>query len=346
MKQVYHAPVRHYTFIFIEKKTISLYLFDYQSPIKYQVQYHSSTEQQLVTLSNAILKNLQSNTFFEKNADAQLNYSEFIQLYSSFYGLIKGVFSNQKFDENYIAKLILLLHMSKVSFHQDTFNSFFIRLDSVKLADVDILSRHEYTCELKDLYSKIISNDKIRRISIDVVRNINGFAKKQISDFQNIKLAFIIDQLDGLFGFAGIDSIYVSLNTYSKLNTTLDKNSKMIILKMDFIRLIQHELTHVLLRESADDVNISTPDLLINRGNLVQESGIMAESKHFSGRIDWVESSFSKVLNLEYCQHYIKCIEANEEIDFDIEKAQIIQNTSDICCMALDMLIKKKISYS
>ena len=38
----------------------------------------------------------------------------------------------------------------------------------------------------------------------------------------------------------------------------LYKESKMTILKLDFIRLIQHELTHVILRELADDVNIST----------------------------------------------------------------------------------------
>ena len=321
--------------------------FDFQSPIKYEVQFHSSIEKQLISLSNAIFKNLQLNKFFEKNADAELKYSEFIQLYSSLYSLIKGVVSNQEFDENYIIKLILLLHMSKVSFHQETFNMFFIRLDSVEFADADILSRHEYTGELKDLYLKIIRNNKIRQISIDVIRNINGFAKTHIYDVHNIKLVFIIDQLDGLFGFAGINSIYVSLNTYSKLNAKLDKDSKMIILKMDFIRLIQHELTHLLLRESANNVNISTPDLLknSNRDHLIQESGIMAESKHFSRRIDWVLSSFSKTLNFEYCQDYIKRIEANEEVDFDINRANIIENTSDICCMALDMCIKKKVSY-
>ena len=115
--------------------------FDFQSPIKYEVQFHSSIEKQLISLSNAIFKNLQLNKFFEKNADAELKYSEFIQLYSSLYSLIKGVVSNQEFDENYIIKLILLLHMSKVSFHQETFNMFFIRLDSVEFADADILSR-------------------------------------------------------------------------------------------------------------------------------------------------------------------------------------------------------------
>ena len=39
----------------------------------------------------------------------------------------------------------------------------------------------------------------------------------------------------------------------------LHKHSKIIILKLDLIRLIQHELTHLLLRELADDVNASTP---------------------------------------------------------------------------------------
>ncbi len=50
-------------------------------------------------------------------------------------------------------------------------------------------------------------------------------------------------------------------------------------------------------------------------------------------------------LNFVYCHDYIKRIEANEQINFDIEKANIILNSSKICCMALDMTSKKKVSY-
>jgi hypothetical protein len=322
--------------------------FDYQSPIKYEVQFHSSPEKQLISLCNAILKNLQSNSFFINNAVADLEYSKFIQIYGQLYFLIKGVVLNQKYDENWMAKLIMLLHLSKVSFPREVFDTFFTRLNSVKLADSKILSQHDYTDELEELYLKIIHNDKIRNISVNVIKTINSFNKQHVDyDVNKIKLVFFIDQLDGLFGFAGIDSIYVSLNTFSKLNMNLDKESKMIILKLDFIRLIQHELTHVLLRESADDVNISTPDILNNnnRDELIKESGIIAEVTHFGGRIDWVESSFSNQLNFVYCNDYIKRIEANEQVNFDIEKANIILNSSEICCMALDMTTKKKVSY-
>jgi hypothetical protein len=322
--------------------------FDYQSPIKYEVQFHSSPPKQLISLCNAILKNLRSNSFFENNAAADIEYSQFIQIYGPLYFLIKGVVLNQTYDENWMTRLIILLYLSKERFSQEVFDTFFIRLNSVKIADSKILSQHDYTVELEELYLKIIHNDKIRNISVNIIKNINCF-KKQHADYDvnKIKLVFIVDQFDGLFGYAGIDSIYVSLNTFSKLNMDLDKESKMIILKIDFIRLIQHELTHVLLRESADNLNISTPDILKNknRDELIKESGIIAEVTHFGGRIDWVESSFSNQLNFEYCKNYIKRIEANEQVNFEIEKANIILKSSKICCTALDMTTKNKVSY-
>ena len=58
-------------------------------------------------------------------------------------------------------------------------------------------------------------------------------------------------------------------------------------------------MLHVLLRESADNLNISTLDFLKNnnRDELIKESGIIAEVTHFGGRIDWVELEFGNPLN-------------------------------------------------
>ena len=55
----------------------------------------------------------------------------------------------------------------------------------------------------------------------------------------------------------------------------------------------------MLLRESADDVNISNPDILNNnnRGELIKKPGIIAEVTHFGGRIDLVELEFGNPLN-------------------------------------------------
>jgi hypothetical protein len=44
--------------------------FDFQSTIKYEVQSLSSPEKQLISLCNAILKNLKSKSFFIYNAVA------------------------------------------------------------------------------------------------------------------------------------------------------------------------------------------------------------------------------------------------------------------------------------
>ena len=89
-----------------------------------------------------------------------------------------------------MTKLIILVHMSEENFHQDLFSTYFVRLDLVKLADAHILSKHENTGELKDLYSEIIKNNKFR--PIDVVKNINCFARTHIYDVNNIKLPELI----------------------------------------------------------------------------------------------------------------------------------------------------------
>jgi hypothetical protein len=98
-----------------------------------------------------------------------------------------------------------------VSFPREVFDTFLIRLNSENLADSRILSQHDYADELKELYLKIIHNDKIRNISVNVIKTINCFNKQHVDYDVKIKLIFFIDQLDGLFGFAGIDSINVSL---------------------------------------------------------------------------------------------------------------------------------------
>jgi hypothetical protein len=107
--------------------------------------------------------------------------------------LIKGVVLNQKYDENWMAKLIILLHLSKLSFPREVFDTFFIRLNSVKLADSKILSQHDYTDELEEFYLKIIHNDKIRNISVNVIKTINSFNQHPIDyDVYKINWFFLL----------------------------------------------------------------------------------------------------------------------------------------------------------
>ena len=71
---------------------------------------------------------------------------------------------------------------------------------------------------------------------------------------------------------------------------------------MNCLRLVQHEITNVVLRDLADDVNISTPDIFIKNNALkadIEESGLFAEIEHFGGRINWIKSSESNNLDMD-----------------------------------------------
>jgi len=137
--------------------------------------------------------------------------------------------------------------------------------------------------------------------------------------------------IPSLNGLAGIDSIYVSwtqlVSFNDCLNSNLDSNSKLNLFKLNCVRLVQHEIAHVVLRDLANDINISTPDIIKKNNSYnkvdLEESGLLAEIEHFGGRINWLESSESGDLNTDYCEYYIKKVENNEYVNFDCIKAKV-----------------------
>ena len=92
------------------------------------------------------------------------------------------------------------------------------------------------------------------------------------------------------------------------------------------MRLVQHEITHVVLRDLANDINVSTPDIIKKNKSYkvdIEKSGLLAEIEHFGGRINWLESSECGDLNTDYCEYYIKKVENNEYVSFDCIEAKV-----------------------
>jgi hypothetical protein len=151
--------------------------------------------------------------------------------------------------------------------------------------------------------------------------------------------------IPSLNGFSGIDSICVSwtqlLSFNDCLNRNLDSNSKLNLFKMNCVRPVQHEITHVVLRDLANDIDISTPDMIKKNNSYnkvdIEESGLLAEIEHFGGRINWLESSECGDLNTDYGEYYIKKFENNEFVNFDCIKAKIKFYEHIPICMAVDM---------
>ena len=201
------------------------------------------------------------------------------------------------------------------------------------MIDVD-----EYA-ELKQLYRKLVCNTNIKQFSFDVIRKIKGCTSIDNSfDTSKIKLVFFKGQISGLCGFAGTDSIYISLYGIKDVNHQMNENlkttSKMIIQKLNFVRLIQHEMAHFILQYAADDLNVSTSDFLNNSN---KGAGFLAEIERFEGRIDWVQSSFNADFNIKYCEQYLREVEANQDKKFDINTARVELGSSEICSITLDM---------
>ena len=134
-------------------------------------------------------------------------------------------------------------------------------------------------------------NNRVKQNSSDVIKNISGYAATNY-DFSTIKLYFFKVPIPSLNGLAGIDSIYVSwtqlVSFNDCLNSNLDSNSKLNLFKLNCVRLVQHGIAHVVLRDLANDINISTPDIIKKNNSYnkvdLEESGLLAEIEHFGGR--------------------------------------------------------------
>ena len=320
--------------------------FSNKSPIKYRVKYNNCKESLLLSICNSVLKNLQLNAFFQIMAKEELVD---LNLYENLYQLFKeALYKNN--DENCLPKLLLYLHMSKGSFSKDAFQDFFQSIISLQLINNDYNSKFDQlkVDELKALYLKLIKNTRVQQCSSDAIQLVNG-CRPLNYDYNKLKLYFFTAAFDfiSLNGYAGIDSIYISLSELLRFNNTLSDqlnlNAKSTIVKLNFVRIVQHEITHVILRDLADDMNVSTSDVLSkNKFNLVnKEAGILAEVEHYGGRINWIKSSYLVNFNMQYCEYYLRKIEADEYEKFDRKKAGVIEYTNQINFMALDMLNEK-----
>lgn len=164
--------------------------------------------------------------------------------------------------------------------------------------------------------------------------------------------------LKGLNGFAGIDGIYIGINSISMFIRDLPKcfniRQKFEIFKLNLTRLIVHEMCHVVLRRVMKDFNVSSPSLTGYKQNAkvgeLIEAGVIAEKQIFSERINWAISAKMQQFNLGYCTDFLNelfNLTINDEYPieyppFDFKKSGCILNTSKIVYMAIDYSEEEK----
>lgn len=122
----------------------------------------------------------------------------------------------------------------------------------------------------------------------------------------------------------------------------LDFEQELLYIKLEIIRIIQHELAHVVLRYVLNDINCSSPillsDLKVKSSNeLYPEAGVLCELKIFESRIDYSKSSQNQNVNYDYIKQFILEFLNNKTSRFDFKIAKIDISDRKSVVMALDM---------
>lgn len=238
-------------------------------------------------------------------------------------------FKDDSFSDSRLAQCFYLLHGSKSDYSsvslgtaKQEFQQYFMYFSTIEVNHN--IEKFHFLTDLINIFNKIIVTTNIKE---KINLQIEGIVKKPNEfDYNKVELFFFNSYLDDLDGFSGRNAIYVNLNRLIRLNNYLisDKKKK-ITMKLNFVALIIHELSHVVLRFKLKDLNLSSP-FLAELGDKdvkknVDECGFDAEIKFFKHVVDWFGSV--SVINDEYCENYLGNILNDKYVELDIEKASL-----------------------
>ena len=119
-----------------------------------------------------------------------------------------------------------------------------------------------------------------------------------------------------------------------------------------------HEATHVALRSTLEDFNVSSPPLYAaslmknerSSGYATStvdpklgfiEAGVLAEKELFGCRIDWKKSDQN--INAVYLNEFLGKFLNEKEMEFDAKKSGVSVNYSEPICMAIDMIFEEEL---
>ena len=304
-----------------------------KDPVKFNISYGLCDKQLVKQAKECILKNIYLNLYF-------LNILFDIKYLKPTYELFKQ--TTDSVDNNQIARIIFLLHFSKSTL--DEFNNFLAILSG--LNSIVIVSDFKFRHQFREIYEKILKNSYLKQCIQQVIESIIGACSNY--KFEETKCvyftsSYILPGITGLHGFAGVDSIYINQdmisNIYNRLSKLYTLEEKLTILKINFVRLVIHETTHVALQYTKNDLNMSSPfkkNIINSNSCNIDEAGVMAENKVFKGRIDWLKTG-EKKLDLKFCTDFLKELENNRKPEFNVNLDEIVLRKAQVKTMAIDM---------
>ncbi|CAF0762468.1 unnamed protein product [Brachionus calyciflorus] len=245
---------------------------------------------------------------------------------------------------NYEAKLIFLLHLSKMKLSFEDFEIMFDKTGTIEIVKFE-------SNDLIDLFSKIKSNPAILK-ALDCV--VCDFIGKRVNeyDLDSISIEFFNSRIPGLNGFAGFKKVYVSSSRIEELKDEIEyreypPDDGKVLLDLYFVQLILNEIIHVLIQIKKDNMNVSShfkPDTNLEKYNVnenksIQSNEIFCKSIIFNKKIDFhrtVDKKFG--LNMIYLKEFYKDLIVNQlDVTFDIEASGVFVSKEPRCVMGVDI---------
>lgn len=223
--------------------------YDDKSPLpadKLKVKYSENNSEVISVMREAIFKNMYLNSEFPEEVNRK-DFEAFCEL------LRKTVDETNDVGDNEMAQLTLMLHLTKSSSSDSNifFSRIISRINTIKVFsaendDAFFKSVRKLNADLFSVVSSIKDNGQIHEISCSVVQKLT---RKSIDfNFGEVNVKFFASNIDILNGFAGHQTIYISLDRLKYIYEMKKKEESVFIVVLECIRIIQHELTHVLLR--------------------------------------------------------------------------------------------------
>ena len=310
--------------------------FSTKTPIKMKMIYSQDIKDSIKQARNCIIGNLFINPYFLKaNELDQKSIKEICSL-------LKNTESSA--NDNQIAHLLFLLHLSKSNLKNvGRFQNFFNNFNSIDLKNCENESWYN---ECNGLFNSLITNKIIKQIINKVIKEISS---KDASFDCSVNITFFTSSTYPytVNGFAGINQVYISKTEIEKLliliNLSCEYSSddKNLILKLYLTRLFLHELTHVILRKTLNDFNLSSPNIFESThqeadASCLIEAGILAEKELFGGKIDWKKTVAFSNVNVVYCSTFLQNLLNNQKTVFSIELSRAIISDLPQLIMAVD----------
>ncbi|RNA06055.1 hypothetical protein BpHYR1_026060 [Brachionus plicatilis] len=313
------------------------------SPNKTSISYHASPNDTAFLFRDSIVANLALNEYFYQDVHEVSSFNYFCQLLEE---TELGIT-----NENQIARLTLLLHVSKSLIDdQVLWDNIFQIIPTLEIDDqIEFIFKND----LIDLFNGIKSNQKIVRKINQTIISIIGLQEVKF-DYSSLKIKFFKFSISELNGFAGLDCVYIGIDAIRRfvceLRQDFDNEQKLKIFLINMFRLIIHEICHVALRKVVKNFNASSPTLITQRKQQsnsdsfkknaqIFEAGVLCEKIFFSERIDWALSSKSTRFNFAYCENFFEKLLSKSEAElpqFDFNKSGCIRDTSKFLFMAID----------